>query len=382
MSGRSVRDFETAELMDPVDASSARPCESTSAARTWSPPDLAAWIRLCVLCAGVFGLSGVAVTARADDADPACDDGRRCTAGDRLVDGVCSGTPYSCHDGLECTNDLCDGAGGCRHFIASGFCLIGEQCYERDDSVNGNACRICDPSHSNVAWHEPSGRPCLGGVCREGACVVSLNIQRRGTGTGVVLGKRMLCDRDCSFELPAGTRVRLTAEPARGSQFEGWSGACTGAGECVVEMAVGASVYANFGRKAPVAPPVQLIVEKEGDGVVTSFPSGVDCGEHCWHTFTHGTTVTLYATPRQGMEFKGWRGGCHGKTRECSVELRAAQLVSAEFGEARRHRFAGRSSTPSAAADQTGRGGAAGTDEPAEPNTDADDLVGPPVPQP
>jgi len=333
------------------------------------------WAGKCYgACAALFvlGVLWVGVVAAQEEGAP-CDDDRRCTTDDRIVDGVCTGTAYSCHDGLDCTNDLCDGAGGCRHFIASGYCLIDERCYERDARASENACRVCDPSFSNVQWHEPSGRPCLGGVCRDGGCVVSLNVQRRGTGSGVILGKRMLCDRECSFELPAGTKVRLTAEAARGSRFDGWAGACTGAGECLIEMSVGASVVANFVRKTPAAPPVQLIVEKVGDGVVTSFPSGVDCGEHCWHTFTHGTTVTLYATPIKGMEFKGWRGGCRGNSRECSVELRAAQMVSAEFGEPRRRRFGARLEShegvearpvPASAID----------------DGDQDDLVGPPAP--
>jgi hypothetical protein len=192
----------------------------------------------------------------------------------------------------------------------------------------------------------------------------------------VVLGKRMLCDRDCSFELPSGTRVRLTAEPARGSEFEGWSGSCAGAGECVVELAVGATVYANFIRKVPVAPPVQLIVEKAGEGVITSFPSGVDCGEHCWHTFTHGATVTLYATPIKGMEFKGWQGGCRGKSRECSVELRAAQMVSAEFGPPRRRRVGPRGPAPELLSGAPKAGELARAPAAAHP----EDLEGPPFP--
>lgn len=303
---------------------------------------------------------------------PMCDDGKRCTANDRLVDETCSGTAYSCHDGLTCTNDLCDGSGGCRHFVASGYCLIDEQCFASNDSEKGNSCRVCDPSHSNLGWYAPSGRPCLGGVCREGSCMVSLNIQRRGPGAGVVLGRRLLCDKDCTFEIQSGARVRLTAEPARGSEFEGWTGACTGAAECVVEMSAGETVFANFTRAGPEAPPVQLIIERLGRGVVTSFPPGVDCGQHCWHTFSHGTTVTLYATPIKGMEFRGWKGGCHGRSRECSVELRAAQMVSAQFATARRHHIPVARSVPPPSESSPG----------AFETVEIQEVYGPPVPAP
>jgi len=173
---------------------------------------------------------------------------------------------------------------------------------------------------------------------------VTLGVRTKGSGSGIVLGKRMLCDSECEVDVPSGTRVHLTAEPARDSQFEGWSGACSGTGDCVLEMSIGTRVFASFARRAPSAPPVQLIVETEGEGVVTSFPAGVDCGAHCWHTFPHGTTVTLYATPRNGMHFRGWRGACHGRARECSVELRVAQMISARFATP----VAPRRATPSA----------------------------------
>jgi hypothetical protein len=196
-----------------------------------------------------------------------------------------------------------------------------------------NGCRICNPSHSNTDWESASGRPCLGGVCRDGRCTVMLSVRTKGSGSGVILGRRLLCDHDCEVELIAGARAHLSAEPSRDSVFEGWSGACSGSGDCVLEMTVATRVFANFSRKTPSTPPVQLIVETDDSGVVTSFPAGVDCGLHCWHTFPHGTTVTLYATPRKGMQFKGWGGACRGRMRECSFELRAAQMISARFGK-------------------------------------------------
>lgn len=57
------------------------------------------------------------------------------------------------------------------------------------------------------------------------------------------------CGSTCSAQFPKGTTVTLTATPAAGYLFEGWSGACSGGGTCTVSMSADASVQAVF---APV----------------------------------------------------------------------------------------------------------------------------------
>jgi PKD repeat protein len=50
----------------------------------------------------------------------------------------------------------------------------------------------------------------------------------------------------CAASFDEGTVVRLTATPAAGSSFGGWSGACTGTGTCQVTMSAALSVEARF----------------------------------------------------------------------------------------------------------------------------------------
>ena len=45
-----------------------------------------------------------------------------------------------------------------------------------------------------------------------------------------------------------------------------------------------------------------------GDGLVTSEPAGIDCGDDCDAVFTGGTVVALTATPDPGSVFEGWTG--------------------------------------------------------------------------
>jgi hypothetical protein len=115
----------------------------------------------------------------------------------------------------------------------------------------------------------------------------------------------------------AGTVVSLTATPASGSQFGGWSGACSGTGACSVTMDAAKSVTATFTLKQ-----YALTVSTAGNGSGTVSPSG--------GTYNHGTVVALTATPASGSQFGGWSGACSG-TGACSVTMDAAKSVTATF---------------------------------------------------
>ena len=72
---------------------------------------------------------------------------------------------------------------------------------------------------------------------------------RAGAGTGNVTSSPagINCGVDCSEGYLYGTTVTLTASPAAGSSFAGWTGACTGsASACVVTMTAARSVTAAF----------------------------------------------------------------------------------------------------------------------------------------
>jgi hypothetical protein len=67
-----------------------------------------------------------------------------------------------------------------------------------------------------------------------------------------------------------------------------------------------------------------------GSGTISSSPAGISCGLTCAHAFTHGTAVTLTATPSAGSSFAGWSGACSG-TGPCTLTMGADQTATARF---------------------------------------------------
>jgi List-Bact-rpt repeat protein len=131
--------------------------------------------------------------------------------------------------------------------------------------------------------------------------------------------------------------VVLTAAPAGGSTFAGWSGSgCSGTGTCILTMHASKSVTASFTVTVPtftLTVTIQNLVNifGIGSGSVTSSPAGIDCGSGtCSADFTSGTSVTLTPQPGLGSTFVGWTGACSG-TGTCTVPMNSNKAVTAQF---------------------------------------------------
>lgn len=80
----------------------------------------------------------------------------------------------------------------------------------------------------------------------------TLTVTRLGTGSGKVNSNPvgLNCGSSCSHAYVYGTTVTLTVMPASWSTFKGWSGACSGAGTCILTMKQAQSTAAMFAAKA------------------------------------------------------------------------------------------------------------------------------------
>jgi pectate lyase len=120
----------------------------------------------------------------------------------------------------------------------------------------------------------------------------------------------------------AGTVVTLTATPANGFQFAGWSGDLTGSSNpATITMSANRTVTATF---APVTGgPFTLTTSVVGQGTITRSPNAT--------SYAAGTVVTLTANAGNGFRFDHWSGAVAGSANPTTVTMSADRTVTATF---------------------------------------------------
>ncbi len=101
---------------------------------------------------------------------------------------------------------------------------------------------------------------------------LALTVAETGTGTGTVTSAPagISCKPTCSANFASGTQVTLTATPATGSTFTGWSAPCEGTGTCTVTITAATTVTATFN----VPTGVIVTVPSGGSTTATTTPGG------------------------------------------------------------------------------------------------------------
>ena len=119
-----------------------------------------------------------------------CLDGDVCTVADHCEAGVCVGTLVDCGDDNPCTQDSCDGVGGCINAPVVGVCDDGDACTLGDlcdplGQCTGDVTLVCDDQNpctddscgAQGCVHAPNSNPCddqnactTESVCSEGTC--------------------------------------------------------------------------------------------------------------------------------------------------------------------------------------------------------------------
>jgi hypothetical protein len=138
-----------------------------------------------------------------------------------------------------------------------------------------------------------------------GASTATVTVTRTGNGTVNSSPAGISCGTTCSGLFPTGAPVTLTAAPASGSTFSGWSGACTGTATCTVTPNANVSVSATFAAITNPAPTLG-----------TLSPASTTAGGA-------GVTLTVNGTSFVSSSVVRWNGSARATTYVSATQLRA-----------------------------------------------------------
>jgi uncharacterized repeat protein (TIGR02543 family) len=249
-----------------------------------------------------------------------------------FTEGPAAGTVASDPAGIDCGGEY-DGVGGpaCTiDFVAGSQVSLTAQPYNFVGwsgacSGTGTCTLTMDQDRSVTATFAPAPK--------------TLFVTKAGQGSGTVSSSPpgIDCGATCTASFVDYTQVVLTATPAPGSTFGGWSGACFGTGTCTLTMNQARFVTATFSL-APGTPKT-LTVTKEGSGAGSVFIAFSGGGSDYFFStangsftreFPNGMQVTMSATPTGGASFTGWSGDCSGTT-SCKLTMDQNHSATATF---------------------------------------------------
>ena len=180
----------------------------------------------------------------------------------------------------------------------------------------------------------------------------ALFVSKVGSGNVDGSDKLISCGSKCVQPYNAGTIVTLTAKPASGYSFAGWSGACAAFGvnlSCSVPVNAATNVLATFaaipkpsggggGGGGTTTTSFALSVATNNGGIITGSPAGdkaINCGKDCGAKYAAGTVVTLTAVPPAGKAFLGWTDAClaAGTNLTCTVTMNAGKTAKGNFAK-------------------------------------------------
>jgi hypothetical protein len=168
-----------------------------------------------------------------------------------------------------------------------------------------------------------------------------LNVSTTGNGTVSSAPAGIACGSTCNAAFNSGTSVTLTATPAIGNSFIGWSGACSGTGQCVLTLNAAARVSAQF-IQTPSVPVIEFYHSALKHYFITIDPNeadSIDAGAAGAGWTRTGKTFMVYTTQATGSQpvcrfYGSFDIGPNShfytvSTAECAA-LRAQQAITPE----------------------------------------------------
>jgi Fe-S cluster assembly iron-binding protein IscA len=139
-----------------------------------------------------------------------------------------------------------------------------------------------------------------------------------------VIGSGVITPAVGAHSYLSGTRVDLSANPASGWQFDGWSGALESMANPVqVMLDADKIITATFSQTPP--PTYTLDVRVQGNGSVAVDPDQT--------SYISGTEVTLTPQSDTVWYFTGWTGDLDGAANPAQVTMDADKIITATFSQ-------------------------------------------------
>ena len=182
--------------------------------------------------------------------------------------------------------------------------------------------------HGNIGTSPPVE------VVSQNVLFFNLSVAVHGMGAGNVRGGGIDCTTGgtsgCTSRLADGSPVRLIATPDGSSVFAGWSGACTGTGDCELTLTDHTAVVATFQPQV-----CNVVVQPRGSGLGLVTGSGLSCAMGgtgvCTVQVPYGAGVALAAAAGEDTVFAGWSGGWCAGTGDCAFTVTEHVTVVARF---------------------------------------------------
>ncbi len=280
----------------------------------------------CLPNSGVASCGTTSCTACAAPANASatCDGlqcGFVCASGTHACGNSCGANTSVQTCGQSCTacpvpaNGIatCNGT-SCAIACNAGFHDCGGLCVSSSSVLTcGSSCTACPVPTTGIAT-------CDGNAC--GASVTSFNLTvttpgiAGATGTVTPSPAGPSCGTGC-FSYAPGTSVKITATPATGALFGGWSGGCAGQGAtCTLTLSAAQTAAAYFRPNkniafvtgAPIAPATIGSSLATADAFCVSSAKAAFLGGTVWKAWlsTSSATTNINAATHVGASTTGW----------------------------------------------------------------------------
>jgi hypothetical protein len=229
---------------------------------------------------------------------------------------------YNLESAAECgftgTGDIQNGTASLGALASNGGDTQTHSLQSGSDAIDAGDCNGGAVTTDQRGTARPQGSACDIGAFETVKYTVSVTVN----GTGSVADDDSLgtfdiaCGATCSDYVPTGESVVLIPTAGAGYSFTGWSGDCSGTGNCTLSSITAAkNVTASFALNT-----YAITVNAGAGGTASCTPNPVD----------HGSSSTCTATPDGGYNFTGWSGDCTGAT--CTLSnVTGTRSVTASF---------------------------------------------------